>query len=98
MSALALLFALIGFMALALATDEHHQRRLALRPSPIFKRRLRRCGWAAILAGLPTACAAAGLVFGPILWAGVAMLAAGVTFLLLNLLPNARRPARRTQP
>lgn len=43
-----------------------------------------------IVAALPPALIVSGGVFGPILWAGMVMLGAGIVFLLLNLAPAGR--------
>jgi hypothetical protein len=90
MTVLALLFAIGAFALLGLATDEHHQRRFGKRADAAAKKRMRIAAWVLIVAAFPLALAANGGVFGPILWAGMLMLAAGIVFLGLNLFPSRR--------
>jgi hypothetical protein len=51
---------------------------------------MRIAGWLLVAAAFPLAMLASGAVFGPILWAGVLMLAAGIVFLALNFSPWRR--------
>ncbi|AQR73648.1 DUF3325 domain-containing protein [Sphingomonas sp. LM7] len=95
MSLITLLFAIGAFALFGFATDEHHQRRLNKRPDIATKKRLRIAAWVLIVAAFPPALAASGGVFGPILWAGMLMLGAGIVFLILNLSPAWRRTDRR---
>lgn len=81
-----------------LATDEHHQRRLGRRPGIATKRRMRIAAWLLIVVAFPTALLASGGVFGPILWAGMPMLVAGIVFLALNLAPARQFTSRRAEP
>ncbi|MDP5279374.1 DUF3325 domain-containing protein [Sphingomonas sp. DG1-23] len=85
MSLLSLLCAVAAFLSFGLATDEHHQRRFGRRPDPGLRRQMRIAGWLLVAAAFPFAVLASGAVFGPILWAGVLMLGAGIVFLALNL-------------
>jgi hypothetical protein len=96
MTLVTLLLALAGFLLFALATDEHHQRRLGRRPDAGTRRRMRLAAWVSSVAALPPAIMAHGAVFGPILWAGMLMLSAGIVFLALNLSPAWRRTDRRS--
>jgi hypothetical protein len=90
MSVLSLLCAVAAFLTFGLATDEHHQRRFGRRPAPTATRRMRIAGWLLVAAAFPPALLADGPVVGPILWAALLMLAAGIVFLALNLLPWRR--------
>jgi len=85
MSLLSLLCAVAAFLLFGLATDEHHQRRFGRRLDPASRRRMRVAGWLLVAAAFPPALLANGPVFGPIFWAGVLMLGAGIVFLTLNL-------------
>ncbi|KAB7648811.1 DUF3325 family protein [Polymorphobacter fuscus] len=87
---LCLLAAFAGFALLGLADPEHYRRRIGP-PLPRRILRLRIAGWAALAAALPLAIVAEGLVFGPIVWCGTLMLAAGCVWLGLNLLPVRQR-------
>lgn len=95
MSLLSLLCAMAAFAVLGLATDEHHLRQFGTRASPLRKRRLRVIAWVALALSFPPAIFARGWVFGPVLWSGLVMLAAGAVFLFLNLAPPAHE---RTRP
>lgn len=53
--------------------------------------RLRLLAWAVLALSFALAVAARGWVFGPVVWAGLVMLAAGLVFLFLNF---ARPPER----
>ncbi len=88
MIALAVTLSLLAFLLLGLSTDDHHRRRFGHRPAPSLVGRMRIGGWLALGAGFPCAVMAKGWVFGPILWAAIVMLAAGVVFLALNLIPT----------
>lgn len=90
MSLLSLLFAVAAFLMFGLATDEHHQRSFGRRPDPAVRRRMRIAGWLSVGAAFPPALLGNGAVFGPILWVGVLMFAAGIVFLALNLSPWRR--------
>lgn len=94
MSLVTLLFAVAAFLMFGLATDEHHQRRFGKRPPAATKKRMRIAAWLLLIAAFPPALMAVGGVFGPILWTGMLMLAAGIVFLALNLAPESR-PAGR---
>ncbi|MDP1028153.1 DUF3325 domain-containing protein [Sphingomonas sp. KR1UV-12] len=87
MTLLALLLAVAALALLALATDEHHRHRFGHRPAPRTVRRLRGIAWVLLAASFPAAIAARGWVFGPVVWTGLVMLAAGLVFLALHLIP-----------
>lgn len=90
MSLITLIFAVAAFALFGLATDEHHQKRLGKRADIATKKRMRIAAWVLIVAAFPPALMASGGVFGPILWAGMLMLGAGIVFLVLNLSPAWR--------
>ena len=86
MTFLTLLIAAAAFALFALSTDEVHGRQLRRRPSASEARRLRTGAWIALALAFSCAIAASGWIFGPILWAGAAMAAAGLVFLTVNFL------------
>lgn len=87
MTALALIALVIAFSLFALATDPHALARLCARPGA-KTRRLRRAGaWGLLALAFLLTIAAHGWRFGPVLWTGLVMVAAGIVFLSLNLLP-----------
>lgn len=85
MTWLTLILSLVGFGCFGLATDEHHQRLTGGRSSSASKTRWRAGAWATLTLALGSAVAARGWAFGPVLWFGAVMLAAGIVFLALNL-------------
>lgn len=87
MTALALLLALITFAAFGLSSHAHHRRWFNGRITSAGKGVLRGAAWLTLALSFVAAVAASGWIFGPILWTGVIMLAAGVVFLFLNLAP-----------
>jgi hypothetical protein len=89
----ALLLCVAAFGAFGYATDEHHHRLTGRRLDPRGKRRWRSAAWGALAAALAAAVAARGWAFGPVLWSGTAMFAAGLVFLALNLGPRRTRSA-----
>ncbi len=94
MTLAALCCALACFALLGCATDAHHQRRFGARASGARKRRMRLGAWTALALSFCLAVAARGWVFGPVVWAGLAMLAAGAVFLFLNFAPLRERNCR----
>lgn len=91
---LCLLCAVVGLALFGLSDPNHHGRRLGSALRPDRQRRLRVAGWVAVVACLPLAIAARGAVFGPVWWLAALMLAAGVVWLGLNLLPHSRKPSQ----
>jgi len=91
MTPLAALAAIAAFALFALSTDPHALTRLGARPSPPTRRLRRGLAWALLVLAFVFAVAGAGWVFGPVLWFGLVMFAAGATFLALNLLPPSLR-------
>ena len=87
MTILSALAALLAFGLFGLAMDQHHLKRMGSKPSHRRKGRMRTGAWAALLLAFPLAIAAKGWIFGPVLWCGLIMLAAGSVFLALNFLP-----------
>ncbi len=97
MTALPFLFALLGFVCFALATDHHHQRRLHRRCTPRAARTLRTLAWTSLLAAFAVSFAVWSPVYAPIAWIAAAMLAATTTTLALNLLPDQPKRTRPTR-
>lgn len=91
MTILSLLLALASFALLGIATDGHYQRRFGHRLPATRRQRLRMAAWLALAASTAPAIAAAGWIFGPVIWSGLVMLAAGAVFLVLNLMPALGR-------
>lgn len=88
MIALALLAALAAFALLALSSDPQRRRWLGARATPTRARRVMRgTAWGSLALALALSVVARGWVFGPILWSGLVMLAAGMVFLFLNIIP-----------
>lgn len=94
MTGAALAFALLGFGLLGSATDAHDQHRFGVRATGARKHRMRLGAWAALVVSFLLAVAARGWVFGPVVWAGLAMLAAGAVFLFLNFATPPERTRR----
>lgn len=92
MSLLALLLALGGFAALALAMPRHYRAVLGRQPSRGHVLFLRLAGWALILASLPPCIAWLGNPVGPVAWFGVLNAAA---LLVAFSLTWARRASAR---
>ena len=86
MTLIAILCATLALALFGLSTDAHHQRRFGTRPQPQRQRGMRMAAWAAVAICFPLAVASHGWVFGPILFAGILMLGAGLVFLALNLI------------
>ncbi len=93
MIAIALLLAVVAFALLGLATDAHHGRWYRRRPDAATKRRFRRIAWSLLAVSFVPSVLARGWAFGPVVWSGLVMLAAGGVFLFLNF---ASPPAART--
>jgi hypothetical protein len=94
MTVLALISALAGFALFGGSTDAHHLRRFGDRPTSQRRGWLRRAAWAAIALSFVFSVAARGWVFGPVLWPGLLMLAAGAVFLFLNFAPEPEKGSR----
>lgn len=94
MTVLATLLALAAFLLFGLASDRHYEPRFGRRLSARDARRWRLVGWALLATALVSAIVARGWVFGPVLWAGLAMAGAAVSFLWLNL-TAAQQGSRR---
>lgn len=95
MTTLLFLFALLGFLSFALATDHHHQRRLHRRCTPRAARNLRVTAWTSLLVAFALALKIWGPIYAPIAWTAAIMLAAATTTLAVNLLPDQpKRPAK----
>lgn len=94
---IALMCALTAFALFGLSMDDHHQRRFGTRPAPSRKRRMRSAAWGLLIIALPLAAGSHGWIFGPVLWFGLIMLAAGAVFLFLNFIapPTKTGSARR---
>ena len=91
MTTLAFLFSLAAFGVFGFATDDHHHRLTGRRPTPRLKARSRAAAWVMLALALVAAIAARGWVFGPVLWFGAIMVAAGLVFLALNFGPRRVR-------
>lgn len=78
----------IAFLSFGLATIEHHQRRFGTRPSRRRQQAARAAAWVLLGLSFPCAVSAKGTDFGPVAWAGLVMLCAGLAFLVLNFLPS----------
>lgn len=92
MTWLTLILAVLAFGCLGSATDDHQQRLTGRRLASATKAGWRAGAWVALAVAFGSAVAARGWVFGPVLWCGVVMLAAGIVFVALNFMP------RRTSP
>nr|WP_280742647.1 DUF3325 domain-containing protein [Sphingomonas jejuensis] len=90
------MLATVGFGMLGLATDAHYRRRFGLLPAPERKRRMRAIGWILLALSLMPPVIGSGWIFGPVLACGTVMTGAGISFLLLNLLPAP--PATGVRP
>ncbi|SEM56905.1 Protein of unknown function [Sphingomonas gellani] len=88
---LVLPLAAVGFLLFGLSTDDHHLRRFGRRCAASSRRAMRIGGWAAIGCCFPLAIDLLGWIFGPIAWAGLTMLGAGVAFVMLNFAPAGLR-------
>lgn len=88
-----ILLGVVALMLFALSTDAHHLRQFGQRPLPRLKRALRGGAWGVLAVAFACAVMLRGWVYGPLAWVGAVMLGAGVTFVLLNLLPPLRRGA-----
>ncbi len=97
MTALPFVVALLGFLAFALATDHHHQRRFHRRRTPRAARALRILAWALLVAAFALSLEIWGPIYGPIGWTAALMLAAAATTLSLNLLPDLPRAGKRRE-
>ncbi|MBJ6123301.1 DUF3325 domain-containing protein [Sphingomonas mollis] len=95
MTILATLMALAAFLSFGLASDRHHEPRFGRRLPAPDARRWRLAGWALLAAGFVAAIVARGWVFGPVLWTGLVMAGAAVSFLWLNLTVPPRDRRRR---
>jgi hypothetical protein len=94
MTVLATLLALTAFLSFGLSTDRHHELRFGRCLTAPEARRGRMAGSALLLAAFAAAIVARGWVFGPVLWAGLAMAGAAASFLWLNLRPPSRKAKR----
>lgn len=81
----ALFSAVVALALFGLSTDAHHQRRFGARPSEARRKAMRLAAWAAVALAFPLAVRSHGWIFGPVLFAALVMLAAGLVFLFLNL-------------
>lgn len=93
MTVLALILTVLAFALFGLATDVHHRRWRGKVPDTVTALTMRGAAWAALAAAFPFAILAQGWVFGPILWAALVMLGAGLVFLALNFIsaPASRK-------
>ncbi|SEI75529.1 Protein of unknown function [Sphingomonas sp. OV641] len=91
MTTLAFLLSLAAFGVFGFATDDHHHRLTGRRPTPSWKARSRAAAWVMLALAFVAAIAARGWVFGPVLWFGAIMVAAGLVFLALNFGPRRVR-------
>lgn len=88
----ALLLALAAFAGFGLSTDPHHHAVTGSRLSSHGRMRWRSAAWLTLALSAAACVAARGWVFGPVWWLGIAMIAAGVVFLMLNIaVPRFRR-------
>ena len=94
MTWLTFILSLLGFGCFGFTTDDHHQRLTGRRPASVAKARWRAGAWVALAFAFGSAVGARGWAFGPVLWFGAVMLAAGVVFLALNLWPPRVRGSR----
>jgi hypothetical protein len=85
MTLTALVLALAAFALFGLSTDAHHRRWFGGRVTAIGRKLFRIGAWTALVLAFAASIGARGWVFGPVLWFAVVMLAAGATFLFLNL-------------
>ena len=75
---------ILAFVLFWLATDRQHRRRLG-RPLPARRAAMLRTGaWLCLAAGFAGSIAVWGSVIGPVAWTGVVMIAAALTFLVVN--------------
>ncbi len=86
----ACLCAQTAFLSFGLATDAHYQRRFGHRPDKPRQQVMRRAGWTLLLLSFALTLLARGAVLGPVLWIGLIMLCAGISFLALNFLPHSQ--------
>ncbi|WP_033923328.1 DUF3325 family protein [Sphingomonas sp. 37zxx] len=91
MTAIALILAVAAFALLGLSSDAHAVARLGKRPDASVRGFRRNAASALLAATFTVAMLGHGWVFGPIYWCGIIMLAAGLVFLALNLLPLSLR-------
>ncbi|RDE05629.1 DUF3325 domain-containing protein [Sphingomonas aracearum] len=96
MIVLAFLPALLAFALLGLASHDHYLRWFGHRPTRRTQRPLRIAASVALALSLVLAVASRGWGFGPVLWSGLVMLAAGCVFLFLNV-TEAHTPHGRRQ-
>lgn len=94
MTILATLLALAAFLLFGLASDRQHEPRFGRRLAARDARRWRGAGWALLAAAFVSAIVARGWVFGPVLWTGLVVAGAAVSFLCLNLQPPLRKARR----
>lgn len=90
----ALICSLAAFALFGCATEAHHLKRFGRRPTPVRRVRMRQIAWIALILSFGLSVAARGWVFGPVVWPGLLMLAAGAVFLCLNLVPEPKRGNR----
>lgn len=86
----ALWCALAAFLLLGLSTAQHYQRRFGARPHADRQRLLRLIAWLLLATSFVLAFAARGPVFGPVIWVGLVIFAAGISFLSLNFIPQSK--------
>ncbi|HTG38022.1 DUF3325 family protein [Sphingomonas sp.] len=91
---IALILSVVAFALLGLSTDAHALARLGVRPDAPARRFRRIVTWALLAVAFVAAVLRHGWVFGPVYWSGIVMLAAGLVFLALNLLPPSLRIKR----
>lgn len=94
MIAFAFMPALLAFALLGLASYDHYLRWFGHRPIRRTQRPLRIAASVALALSFAFAVASRGWAFGPVLWSGLVMLAAGCVFLFLNM-TEARTPHGR---
>lgn len=88
MTLLSFAAAILAFALFAVSTDAHALARLGARPSGAARRQRRIAAWVLLVLAFALATGGYGWVYGPIVWTGAIMAAAGAVFLLLNLLPR----------
>ena len=97
MTILCLLCAIAAFALFGLASGQHYQQRLGVRPSPERKRMLKCLAWAGVVLCFVLAFAAQGAVYGGVLWLGALSFGAAAVFLFLNLTPTEADRSRRSK-